>query len=393
MPKPPSPPSDDGVATSTLSLALALLGAAAVVAAIWWTAREESGVRAAVVELALAAGIVLLQIGVVVGVGGGPFDAMSVLYLDLVVGLPLVALALLVGGRVGRRWGLPRLGRIASGVAIAVVVALPAIGFYATHVEPYRVTLDEVAAPLASVRSGRDPIRIGVLTDLQTTAIGDYERHAVDLLRAAHPDLVLVGGDLFQGTPRQFEANRRALRDLIVSLDAPGGVYVVQGDTDDGPTLDELFAGTPVTYLWNEVVETQVGDRTIRLAGLGLGEGREGRAALAELAAAPPGTVRLALSHQPDWVLEPHIPGAIDLLVAGHTHGGQIQLPWFGPLLTLTDVPRDVAAGGLHDVGRTPVYVSHGVGHEQQGAPQVRFLAPPSVGLVTLSTVGGEISP
>lgn len=380
------------MATSTLSLALALLGAAAVVAAIWWTAREESGVRAAVVELALAAGILLLQIGVVVGVGGGPFDAMSVLYLDLVVGLPLVALALLVGGRVGRRCGLPRLGRIASGVAIAVVVALPAIGLYATHVEPYRVTLDEVAAPLASVRSGRDPIRVGVLTDLQTTAIGGYERHAVELLRAAHPDLVLVGGDLFQGTPRQFEANRRALRDLIVSLDAPGGVYVVQGDTDDGPTLDELFAGTPVTYLWNEVLETQVGDRTIRLAGLGLGEGREGRAALAELATAPEGTARLALSHQPDWALEAP-PGAVDLLVAGHTHGGQIQLPWFGPLLTLTDVPRDVAAGGLHDVGRTPVYVSPGVGHEQQGAPQVRFLAPPSVGLVTLSTVGGEISP
>lgn len=204
------------MATSTLSLALALLGAAAVVAAIWWTAREESGLRAALVELVLAAGIVLLQIGVVVGVGGGAFDAMSVLYLDLVVGLPLVALALLVGGRVGRRWGLPRLGRVASATAIALVVLLPAIGFYATHVEPYRVTLDEVAAPLATNGSSSDPIRIGVLTDLQTTHIGGYEQRAVDLLREADPDLVLVAGDLFQGTPRQFEANRRALRALIV---------------------------------------------------------------------------------------------------------------------------------------------------------------------------------
>lgn len=376
------------MATSTLSLVLAVLGALAIVSVVWWTAREEAGLWAAVIDLAIAAGVVLVQVGIVVGVGGGAFDAMSVLYLDLVVGVPLVAVALLLGGRFGRRWDLPRLGRAATAVAVVVALALPAIGFYATHVEPYRVTLEEVEAVLPTNGPGTDPIRIGVLTDLQTTHIGGYERRAVALLRRAQPDLVFVAGDLFQGTPRQFEANRRALRDLIVSLDAPGGVYVVQGDTDDGPTLDELFAGTPVTYLWNEVVETQVGDRPIRIAGLGLGEGREGRAALADLAASPEGTVRLVLSHQPDWALEVP-PGTVDLLVAGHTHGGQIQVPWFGPLLTLSDVPRDVAAGGLHWVGRTQVYVSHGVGHEQQGAPQVRFLAPPNVGVVRLS---GEVS-
>lgn len=383
MPRPPWLPSERAVATSTLSLLLAIAGAVTVVGSVWWTARRASGRRAALIELG-AAGVVAISQLVVIGLaGGGAFDAMSVVYLDVVVALPLVALGLLLGAYLGRRWGLPRLGRLATAAALTIVVAFPALGFYATHVEPYRVTLEKVEAVVADTGSGNDPIRIGVLTDLQTTHIGDYERDAVDLLRAAHPDLVFVAGDLFQGTPRQFESNRRALRDLIVSLDSPGGVYVVQGDTDDGPTLDALFADTPVTYLWNEVVETQVGDRTIRIAGLGLGEGREGRAALAELAAAPEGTVRLVLSHQPDWALEVP-PGTVDLLVAGHTHGGQIQLPFVGPLLTLSDVPRDVAAGGLHEVGRTQVYVSHGVGHEQQGAPQVRFLAPPNVGLVTL---------
>lgn len=376
------------MATSTLSLTLALLGAAVLVGTVWWTARRASGGRAALIELG-AAGVVVIGQLVVIGLaGGGAFDAMSVVYLDVVVALPLVALGLLLGAHVGRRWGLPRLGRLATATALTIAVAFPALGFYTTHVEPYRVALDEVDLALPDERDGRDPIRVGVLTDLQTTAIGGYEREAVDLLRAANTDLVLVGGDLFQGTPRQFAANRRALQDLIVSLNSPGGVYVVQGDADDGPTLDELFAGTPVTYLWNEVVETHVGDRTIRIAGLGLGEGREGRAALAELAAAPEGTVRLVLSHQPDWALEVP-PGTVDLLVAGHTHGGQIQVPWFGPLLTLSDVPRDVAAGGLHEVGGTQVYVSHGVGHEQQGAPQVRFLAPPNVGLVRLS---GEVN-
>jgi len=370
------------VANSTLSLALALLGAAIVVGTVWWTARRASGGRAAAIELAVACAVLVAQVLVIGLAGGGAFDVMAVVYLDVVVAVPLVALALLVGGWVGGRWGLPRLGKVATVLALLVLLLAP-LGFYATHIEPYRVTLDEADLALPAERDGRDPLRVGVLTDLQTTEIGRYEREAVDLLRAARPDVVLVGGDLFQGTPAQFTANQDALRDLIASLEAPGGVYVVQGDTDDGPTLDRLFAGTPVTYLWNEVVDVSVDDRTIRLAGLGLGEGREGRAALAELAAAPEGTVRLVLSHQPDWALE--VPsGTVDLLAAGHTHGGQIQVPFVGPLLTLSDVPRDVAAGGLHEVDGTPVFVSRGVGHEQQGAPQVRFLAPPDVGLVTL---------
>ena len=371
------------MATSTLSLLLALLAVPVFVGGVWATARRHHGVEAAAFELGLAALIGLSQLVVLAAAGGGAFDAMSVVYLDVVVALPLVALSLLLGGLLGRRWGLPRLGRVATIAAVLVMVAAPLAGFYATHIEPYAVSVDRAAVHLPAPRAGDDVLRIGVLTDLQTTEIGGYERASVQLLIDEQPDIILVAGDLFQGTPSQFAANREALRDLIIELDAPGGVYVVQGDTDDGPTLDEMFAGTPVTYLWNEVVETQVGDPTIRIAGLGLGEGREGRAALAELASAPEGTVRLVLSHQPDWALEV-TPGTVDLLVAGHTHGGQIQVPFIGPLMTLSDVPRDVAAGGLHTLDGTPVYVSHGVGHEQQGAPQIRFLAPPDVGLIEL---------
>ncbi len=373
------------MATSTLSLLLALLAVPVFVGGVWAIARRNCGVEAAAFELGLVVLIGVGQLAVVVALGGNNFDAMSVVYLDVVVALPLIALALLVGGLVGRRWGLPRLGRLASILAVLVLVAAPLAGFYATHIEPYAVSVDRASLALPDERSGDEVLRVGVITDLQTTEIGDYERRAVRLLQEERPDIVFVCGDLFQGTPSQFAANREALRDLFTGIDAPGGVHVVQGDTDDGPTLAQLFEGTSVTYLWNQVVDTQVGDRTVRIAGLGLGRGREGRAALAELDTAPPSTVRLALTHRPDWITEvPRTPGAVDLMVAGHTHGGQIQLPLVGPLMTLTDVPRDVAAGGLHTLDGTPIYVSHGVGHEQQGAPQIRFLAPPDVGLIEL---------
>lgn len=373
------------MATSTLSLLLALLAVAAFVGTVWITTRLLHGLAAALVDLLAVVGIGIAQLAVVRLAGGDHFDAMAVVYLDLVLALPLVAATLLVGGLVGRRWGLPRLGRVLTALAVLSLFAAP-LGFYTSHVEPYAVTVQRVAQPLPADRAGEDVVRVGVLTDLQTTHIGAYERRAVRLLNAAEPDLVLIGGDLFQGSPRQLHDNRDALRDLFTGLDAPGGVYVVEGDTDDAQTLEELFAGTSVTYLWNQVVETHVGDRTVRIAGLGNNRGRDyrfGMNAIGQLTAAPPTTVTIALGHRPDWVFD--MPdGLVDLVVAGHTHGGQVQLPAIGPLMTLTDVPRDVAAGGLHEVGGTPIYVSHGVGREQQGAPQIRFLAPPNVGLIEL---------
>ena len=75
----------------------------------------------------------------------------------------------------------------------------------------------------------------------------------------------------------------------------------------------------------------------------------------------------------------------VDLTVAGHTHGGQIALPFLGPPVTLSDLPRSVGAGGLHEVDGNPIYVSTGIGLERGSAPQVRFLTQPSFGIIDIT--------
>ena len=74
----------------------------------------------------------------------------------------------------------------------------------------------------------------------------------------------------------------------------------------------------------------------------------------------------------------------MDLTIAGHTHGGQVRIPFFGPPITLSRVPRRVAGGGLHELQGNAIYVSRGVGCERASAPRVRLNCPPEVSLLTL---------
>jgi hypothetical protein len=77
------------------------------------------------------------------------------------------------------------------------------------------------------------------------------------------------------------------------------------------------------------------------------------------------------------------------LLIAGHTHGGQIQVPGIGPLATASAVPRLIAAGGLSTHKGQRIYVSRGVGMERKWAPPLRLNCRPELAVLDL-VPGGE---
>ena len=93
------------------------------------------------------------------------------------------------------------------------------------------------------------------------------------------------------------------------------------------------------------------------------------------------GPYHIVLGHRPDYAL-----GRIDadLLLAGHTHGGQVRLPFVGPLLTLSRLPRSWAVGRSELPGGQTLYVSRGVGMERGGAPRIRFLCPPELVVIDI---------
>lgn len=98
----------------------------------------------------------------------------------------------------------------------------------------------------------------------------------------------------------------------------------------------------------------------------------------------PEEDVNILLGHAPDYILSlGHL--SIDLCLAGHTHGGQVRIPFFGPPITLSRVPREWARG-MHEVGNTRINVSAGVGSEHMmDLPAIRFNCPTEISVIELS--------
>ncbi len=359
-----------------VSVALATAAGAGVLAA--WARRAHGlGVGALVLAgvAAAAATAVLCAVGHA-GPGMSGFGSVRLVFLTGAISVPLLGAAVLLL-HVARRTPATRGALLLAATALC---GAP-LAAHMTWIEPRRLVVERCDVPLAARCSGSTPVRIAVLADLQCDAIGEHERAAVDALLAERPDLILVPGDTFQGYEHQWAAAQEEFLALMRRLDAPGGVWFVPGDVDARATVEALETRTAIRVLRNEIAEVRVGDRVVRIAG---SSRWPGRGFLDALETTPGDDVRILLTHAPDLALALRPSSRVDLVVAGHTHGGQIVLPLFGPPMTLSRVPRAVAAGGLHELDGRRVYVSRGVGMERKQAPRVRLLCPPEVSILTL---------
>jgi uncharacterized protein len=337
---------------------------------------------------------------------------LSVLAIDalrlILVAVPLAGLAAIVGppsgftllrflaqGLFGETLGLAGLLAallLASGPrwlgAMAAIVALLLLSVY---VEAYHREPTDLQVRTHVIRLGRfpdHPLRLLHLSDIQTAAVGPYEQRVVAEALALRPDLIVLTGDYVQ--PRLRPARARANVDLgpllrRLAAAAPLGAYAVRGDVDvDWPRVLE---GTGMRPLLGESIRLALpGGRSIALVGLtpGMSRGNESLAIQKLLSETPVADVRIVFGHNPNFVATLADTGlTADLVLAGHTHGGQVVLPFFGAPYTKTNLPRRYASG-LHDYKGLALHVSAGVGMERGAAPQIRFLCPPEICLIEL---------
>jgi predicted MPP superfamily phosphohydrolase len=322
--------------------------------AAWFVASPEPRRR----RLALALWVVLAVAAPFIAgaVTGDVFAVMRaashVVFLELPIALGADALA-------ARRSGSRRLW-----LCVAGIVVIAAVGVDAFLVEPR--ALEVRYHTLTSARVS-ERIRIAVVADLQLDHFGDHEREALDRVAAERPDVVLFAGDYIQHSARAAPPFQEEMRVYLERLSRLG-IYAVPGNVDP-PGWERAFPAAVTTFTAAPVAT--VSRDPISVTGLSLDAGFDTRIAVARA----PG-FHIVLGHAPDFSL-----GSIDadLLVAGHTHGGQVQLPWVGPLVTFSAVPRERAAGGLFEHGAGHLVVSRGIGMERGRAPRLRFRCKPEL--------------
>jgi predicted MPP superfamily phosphohydrolase len=271
---------------------------------------------------------------------------------------------------------------------LLVAIALILLRVYATVLEPSRLQVRQIEC--TSPRVSRT-VRILHFSDIQVFRFGDYERRALAKMAALKPDIVLFTGDLTQ--PAKLEHVHGIVDDITKGLrdvNAPLGIYGVTGDTDWRLAETHVTAQqlAPLVLLNNRSTQVETKDGTVlSILGMELGVSRSPAAAsqlMGRWLEKQPDGLRIVLGHNPDYVMG--LNGAdVDICLAGHTHGGQIRLPFIGPLLTMTHhIPREYALGHRM-LGNTLVNVSAGVGSEHAGqVPPIRFLCPPDMALITV---------
>ena len=257
-----------------------------------------------------------------------------------------------------------------------------------------QIQLERVPIRLKRLPEAFRGFKIAQLSDLHSSPLVDKEHldYAVDLALAEKPDLVVLTGDFIGHTLRTsrdevHEFDFTYLDNLVAALGrakAPFGTYAVLGNHDfwSGSNVTERLchdfetrAGIPV--LRNQHITLKRGDEAIQLLGIDdywhswdLGK---------VLRNIPMESVKILLSHNPD--INRHIASShkIDLVLSGHTHGGQISLPLIGAPFSPTRDHRYLK--GLVRDGDRQTYITRGVGHL---VVPIRFNCPPEVTLITL---------
>jgi len=286
------------------------------------------------------------------------------------------------------------LGKIAAGTVVAGAATLA----YASLIERNLFTLRRFDVPVLAPEA--EPLRVLHVSDMHLTPNQVRKQRWVNALAGLDPDLVVVTGDNM-AHPDAVPGVLAAYDDL---LDLPGA-FVFGSNDYTGPVWKNPFEyfnkdreykhGADLPYedlrtaltdagwldLNNARAQIKAGGRVVDLAGVDdphvfRDEYRQGPAD-------PKADVRLALAHAPEpRVLDAFAADGFDLLLAGHTHGGQVCVPGVGALVTNCGLDRRMARGLHRWRGSSWLHVSAGIGTHPT-AP-VRFACRPEASLLTL---------
>ncbi len=277
----------------------------------------------------------------------------------------------------------------AFGTGAFSAAALGALG-YAVGIEPFWIEAVHYELSVPRLPQAFDGYTVTQISDLHTSNYGVRERRLAAMLADLPPaDLITITGDLIH-TPRGTEPFLK----LAESFRSRDGVYAIFGNSEHkNGVRPHAFARTlaenGITPLLNSHVLLERGGAQIALAGVD--DPVNDKDDLSQALSGIPGDLfTLLMMHSPHGIAEAVVRG-VDVVLSGHTHGGQVKLPWFGALYTHNPLGRRMSDGyyagkRLRNIigirpGRTQLYVTRGLGISGLA---LRFLCRPEFTRLTL---------
>jgi predicted MPP superfamily phosphohydrolase len=275
--------------------------------------------------------------------------------------------------------GISRRGAIKAAVATAIGLGTGTTA-YGIAYERHRITRIDLDLRVTGLPGALDGLRVGLITDVHhsESVSADDVALAVALLVGAKPDLIVLGGDYVTFGDRKFVG---PVAELLSPLaDAPHGSFAVLGNHDDDRDMPAALAQRGFTVLKDQRTSLALRGETLDLAGIRFWTRRPSD--LARVLAGTSGTTIL-LAHDPRRLVE---AAALDvqLVLSGHTHGGQVVLPGVGALAGR----KFPVLAGIGTAENATVFVSRGVGTVYM---PVRINCPPEVAVLTLRSAAAAI--
>ena len=268
---------------------------------------------------------------------------------------------------------------------ISMVLLLAGVVLWAFFIEPNRLVTRYQTLQIDQWPGELNGVKIAVLSDIHAGGRFIDERKLrliVERTNQLQPDLIVILGDFISGGRNHHAMDPEVFAAVLKDFRAPLGVYSVLGNHDwwfDGERVRRALEANGIRVLENTSARIETRGTSFWLMGLA---DLWTRPQLVDetVASLPTGAPIIAITHNPD--VFPQLPPGIPLLLAGHTHGGQVRFPFVGTVVHTSRFGQRYEAGHVFENGHH-LFVTTGIG---TSIVPVRFAVPPEIVLVTLKS-------
>ncbi len=272
-----------------------------------------------------------------------------------------------------------------------IVLLLAFVVFWGFFIEPNRLVVHEETIAIDNWPQALDGLRIAVISDIHVggSFINDKKLHTiVDRTNQLHPELIVILGDYMSSNGRiSRRVEPSVFGPVLKNFSATYGTYSVLGNHDNWYSGAKVRAGLEqigIKVLDNQVLQIEA--RGVRLWLVGLADlwtkptWTRPEQIAQTVANVPEGQTMIALTHNPD--IFPNVPERVPLLLAGHTHGGQVRFPFIGSVVQSSEFGKRYERGHVFE-NNHHLFVTTGIG---TSIVPVRFGVTPEIVLLTLKS-------